>query len=381
MSWRNWGTTLKISVLAIFIGGIGLSAVNLSTRADAVPLPTPRRPNYAEFAHTTKAHGLECSACHKFPSENWNKVRTGDGAFPDVTEYPRHESCLKCHAQQFFRGARPVICSICHTNPSPRDSSRHPFPNPRELFDRSAKARTHRSDFGIHFPHDKHIEIVSGRGREHREFVRASYRSPAEESCAVCHKTLTPQGKSDDEYVTKPPANLGDGFWLKKGMFKSVPIGHSTCFTCHSADTGIEPAPQTCNACHKPRPADPIADLDAKLATATGIQDRVTLDAWKRRDSSGTYRHEFFAHEELKCAACHNVAAMNTMDAATKRVGISSCATCHATPTADDGGALNYEIDSRAKTPSFQCVKCHITFGRLPVPESHNKAIAAAKSK
>jgi hypothetical protein len=48
------------------------------------------------------------------------------------------------------------------------------------------------------------------------------------------------------------------------------------------------------------------------------------------------------------------------------------------TATTDDGGALNYEVDARKKDPKFQCAKCHIVFGKLPIPDSHAKAIAEA---
>ncbi len=44
--------------------------------------PTPRKVKYSEFPHDAKAHKIECGSCHKFPSDNWNKVRTGDAAFP-----------------------------------------------------------------------------------------------------------------------------------------------------------------------------------------------------------------------------------------------------------------------------------------------------------
>src|SRR5215468_2115520 len=107
-----------------------------------------QRSRYSDFTHVTVAHRIECSSCHKFPSSNWNKVRTGSDAFPDITDYPKHDSCVGCHKQQFFKGRPPMICTNCHTNPGPRDSSRHPFPNPREIFDKSAKGqRVEESDF------------------------------------------------------------------------------------------------------------------------------------------------------------------------------------------------------------------------------------------
>ena len=338
---------------------------------------------YSSFPHDVKAHVQECSSCHKFPSENWNKVRTGPAAFPDITDYPKHESCIGCHKQQFFRGRPPVICSICHTNPGPRDSSRHPFPNPREIFDESAKGKRAVSDFAIHFSHEKHVDIVTASGATRSPFRNASFSAGrmAEESCAVCHTTIRPQADSSDEYVTKPPATIGDGFWLKKGTFKSVPTGHTTCFTCHSADTGIEPTPSNCASCHIIKPAAPPMDFDAKLATRIGVQDRVTLDAWRRRDSSGTFRHEFQSHAELSCDTCHAVEKMNTLDAKTKRVGVASCSMCHVTATVDDGGAMNFEVQSRKTNASFQCTKCHVIFGRQPIPPSHVQAIVEAGGK
>lgn len=381
---------VRVAVGAVFAGFFCVtmlyrtsSPVDASLTAE--PQATPRKVRkYSEFPHDVKAHKLDCSSCHKFPSGNWKKVRSADVAFADITEYPSHDSCVRCHMQQFFRGAQPQICSICHVNATPRNGIRHPFPNPREIFDASSKGKNAESDFVVSFPHDKHIEIVAENGTRPNSFVNARFdetRRTNEASCAVCHQTQMPQGSSEDEFVTKPPANLGEGFWLKKGTFKSGSNGHATCFTCHSADTGMLPAPQTCVACHQLRPSASIVDFDAKIAAPMKIENKRMLDAWKLRDSSGTFRHEFFGHVELSCSTCHNVLTMKTVDPKTTRVPVASCATCHATPTSDDGGALNYEADMRKADRAFQCVKCHITLGKLPMPESHLKALAAAAGK
>lgn len=341
---------------------------------------------FTEFNHDTRQHSrIACASCHKFPSANWKRVRKADEAFPDITDYPKHESCLSCHRREFYGSPRPAICTVCHTNFSTRNNARHPFPNPREIFDLTAKGKRAISDFAIYFPHETHIEIVSQNDRRDGEIIKASFalnrKKAAEESCAVCHKTYQPQGDSDDEFVTKPPAKLGDGFWLKKGTFKTSPTGHAQCFSCHSPEMEIPPMPQNCAACHKPAPKLGTTDFDAKFAATVGDLDRQTWNLWRKRDSSATFRHEFSSHAELECVTCHNAAAMNTLDLSTKKVPVISCNLCHITETSDDGGILNYEIDERKKNANFQCTKCHINFGKMPIPESHIKAITAAAGK
>jgi hypothetical protein len=137
--------------------------------------PAPARSDYSKFSHHVPQHRQACDTCHKFPTANWQAVRKGDEAFPDVTDYPGHASCLGCHRQQFFSGARPAICSVCHTNPSPRDSARHPFASVGETYDLSAKGKGTASQFAVDFPHDKHKDLF--------------------ENCAVCHQTYQPQGQ------------------------------------------------------------------------------------------------------------------------------------------------------------------------------------------
>jgi hypothetical protein len=69
---------------------------------------------------------------------------------------------------------------------------------------------------------------------------------------------------------------------------------------------------------------------------------------------------------------------MNTLDAKTLRVPVGSCTVCHITATSDDGGILNFEVDQRKAKPAFQCVKCHLVFGKEPIPAGHINALAEA---
>lgn len=362
---------------------------------------TPKKPpvDYKNFSHQTHfvKQKLACDSCHKLPSKNWNTVRTGDAAFPDITDFPNHDSCLSCHRQQFFARERPApaICSNCHIAVTPRDTTRWLFPSLGDVTDPKLKRRGSVSEFGVSFPHDKHIDVVGQlslpelrRGRAW--FVNASLQEKKKEgspaSCPVCHQTYQPQGNSSEEYVTKPPKNLGDNFWLKKGTFKTIPNSHTICFSCHSADSGLPPEPKTCDVCHKLVVAgDKLAvDFDPKLPSVMGITDGTVLRRWSHRVSAGAFRHEAGEHPDLSCLGCHNAASagFNTVDLKTLKVPVQSCGGaegCHITKTTDDGGILNFEIDQRKKDPKFVCTKCHITFGKEAIPEKHASAIPTAQ--
>src|SRR5580765_8583601 len=361
------------------------------SRSQKPKVPPKPKVDYTRFSHTTHAvtQKLACNSCHKVPSKNWNVVRKGDAAFQDVTDFPEHSSCLTCHREQFFARQRPApaICSNCHIAVTPRDTARWLFPSLGDITDPKLKRRDFVSEFGVGFPHDKHIDVVGMvapdfRNRALLVNVLFQDKKPAPpESCPVCHQTYQPQGNSSEEYVTKPPKTLGDAFWLKKGTFKTIPNSHTVCFTCHNPDSGIAPDSKDCNVCHKlAAPLQMKVDFDAKQAETMGITDKMMLARWSRRISAGAFRHEGGEHPDLSCLNCHQVdtAGFSTVDPKTMKVAVRSCGGadgCHITTTTDDGGALNFEIDSRKKDPKFVCAKCHVTFGNEPVPENHPQAI------
>ena len=364
--------------------------------------PKEPRVDYSRFSHQIHAtqEKLSCDSCHKFPTKNWKEARKGAAAFPDVADFPEHSSCLNCHRPQFFARERPApaICSNCHVNVTPRETTRFLFPSLGDISDAPQQRRDLVAEFAINFPHDKHVDVVGLNApalklRGRAAFVTVSWQQKAApekpgepKSCPVCHQTFQPQGNSDQEYVTKPPQNLGDAFWLKKGTFKTIPNSHTVCFTCHNTDAGIAPAPSECNACHKLAASqrDLKTDFEPKLAETIGVTDKTTLTAWHRRISAGAFRHEGGEHPNISCMNCHNVPTMNTVEMKTLAVPVRSCGGaegCHITATTDDGGSLNYEIDQKKKNPGFVCVKCHISFGKEGVPENHIQAIPTPTPK
>lgn len=331
---------------------------------------------YDAFSHTTDGHRKECASCHSFPSSNWKTIRSGDGAFPDVTDFPKHESCLNCHRQQFFSGRPPQICSICHQMTSPEGGIRYPFRNPRELYDKGPKASPRESAFAVFFPHDKHVGIVSESGKPALNGVFLSARlGPDETSCAVCHSTIGISSDADDGFISAPPKKWGARYWPKAGTLKSSPTGHQQCFTCHTPESGMSPVPADCAVCHKPRGPMPRSDIDPQLPADIAGFDREMRLISGRRIASGKFRHGFAMHADLPCSTCHAVESIKTLEAEAGRVTIAACVMCHVTGTAADGGGLNTENARRKGDRKFDCSMCHISFGRLPVPESHKLAV------
>jgi hypothetical protein len=269
---------------------------------------------------------------------------------------------------------------------TPRDTARFLFPSLGDVGDESRPRRDFVREFAVNFPHETHLEVVSVNNPDLKPdltLVAISFgrqNKPAPVNCPVCHQTHMPQGNSSEEYVTKPPKDLGDAFWLKKGTFKTIPNSHAGCFTCHNADSGIAPTSADCQVCHKlmGQLAAQKYDFDPNIMTGMEISDRVVLAAWSRRISAGAFRHEGGAHPDLVCTNCHLPSRMNTTDPQTLRVAVKSCGGadgCHITATLDDGGSLNYELDQRKSNATFNCAKCHVTFGKQAVPVDHAQAI------
>lgn len=375
------------------------------TRRHAPARAQRPRIDYTKFSHATAQHQKACDSCHKNPSENWAQVRAAESAFPDITDYPEHASCIDCHRRQFFVGARPAICTVCHTQVSPRADARFPFENPEDAFAKSAKAKTRREDFHIYFPHDRHQDVMA-RAAPRTEtvkdfgFVRASFAPRAAEdrrvdACTICHETYQPAGDSTEEYVTKPPAQLKtnalglEEFWLKRGMFKTSPRGHDSCFRCHWQEGGESPRSNDCAGCHKLLPAvvgvrytdEPSkTDADASNPSVKNITDADVLAHWVMRRAA-TFRHEKADHIKGGCTSCHiYITSSDSLAAGFDLVPIKTCASssCHGNTNKSSGSKkiIFDEVEQRKKDPSYACAKCHINLGREPVPKSHTDLFA-----
>lgn len=298
--------------------------------------------DYSRFSHATQKHQGDCNTCHKAPTDNWKKVRD----FPDVADFPGHDACVSCHRQQFFKGAKPVICSGCHAKVSPKDDARFAFRNPAAP-----------GQFLIEFPHDKHQDVIARMFRrlateELAMFVRASFTySVADEktkhynNCEICH---SPRATAP----TVPTAGWPDAFVPDAATFKDAPTSHAACFNCHWKSQ--QPTRDNCGGCHK------LADKPYKLEGALAVPNRFSMK----------FRHAREQHV-AECTTCHiNITKSSTLRGLNPDVPITACTECHN----KDGlrQDVSKELEAIDKQRDFTCAYCHTSdVGRRDPPASH----------
>src|ERR1700730_5644986 len=315
-----------------------------SPRRPAASKPSRTATDYSKFLPATPKHQGACNTCHKIPTQNSLKIRH----FPDIADYPPHGACVSCHRSQFFKGAKPAICSVCHSKVSPRDDARFSFRNP-------AQPR----QFNIEFPHDKHQDVIAGLPRFRPSaqpvlFLRTSLNSlarPADDggrgynNCSICHgsRTVSP---------IPPPNGWVNGFVPDVTSFKSVPDSHSSCFNCHWKSE--QPVNDNCAGCHKP--VTPYLSVD--------FPERISV---KFKHEGGGERKNHLA----ECATCHiNITKAASLRGLKPDVSITSCTECHNKEGLRQD--LSKELAAIDKDRTFVCIYCHTSnVGKLDPPKSH----------
>jgi len=327
----------------LFAASLAIMLLLFATVADGQkrrvrkPAAPSSRIDYSQFLHSTPKHQAACSTCHLAPTENWRKVR----AFPDIADYPGHAACVGCHRQQFFRSAKPVICSVCHAKVSPRDDVRFAF----------SKPGTPRQ-FLIEFPHDKHQDVIARVLRQFERqsirFIPTSFIASADDktkhynNCEICHAPRT-------NAAVAPAGGWPDSFTPEAGFFKTAPTDHSSCFNCHWKSQ--QPTSANCAGCHKPA---------EKLFLPTDTPVRISMK----------FRHTREQHV-AECTTCHiNITKSSTLRGLSPDVPITACSECHN----KDGLRLDVskELEAIDKNKDFVCSYCHTSdVGRRDPPASH----------
>ncbi|MCM3873281.1 MAG: hypothetical protein ND895_21575 [Pyrinomonadaceae bacterium] len=261
-----------------------------------------------------------------------------------MADYPDHDACVACHRRQFFRGARPPICTVCHTKVSPRDDARLTFRNPAAM-----------RQFSIEFPHDKHQDVIAKLRPPVGPLRRVEFRAasltfrahPQDDktktynNCVICHA-------SGGRNQQAPAGGWIDSFVPDAATFKAAPTSHASCFNCHW--TSQPPVNNRCEGCHK------LTTTYRAIASPARI--------------SMKFRHAREQHV-AECTTCHiNITKASSLRGLKPDVPITSCTECHN----KDGLRLDVskELQSVDKNSGFICIYCHTSdVGRRDPPASH----------
>jgi len=294
--------------------------------------------DYTKFSHSTPKHKSACNTCHKIPTKNWTKV----SQYPDVTDFPDHDACVSCHRAQFFKGARPPICSVCHSKTSPRDEARYVFRNPATTL-----------QFTIEFPHDRHQDVIAQQRTSSPSVKLLAHAAPQQfNNCTICHGgTVFAVGAPAPTPTPNPPTSDTDGLGLIP--YKASPTQHSACFNCHWKSQ--EPVAANCNGCHK---------LAAAPYSRSPAPHRI----------SRNFIHEGGGEKKqhvAECTTCHiNITKSATLRGLRPDVPITSCTECHNKEGLRQD--LSKELTALDKNRAFTCVYCHAPdVGSLDAPVSH----------
>jgi c(7)-type cytochrome triheme protein len=292
MSYRTSATCAAFVVLLLMLSfntssvvGEASSLVQQPSQARRVKKkagPKNMRVDYSQFSHSTHVDKEKpaCDGCHKVPTANWKEVRKEDDAFPDVAEFPEHETCIDCHRRQFFARERPApaICSNCHVNVTPRDTTRFLFPSLGDVSSTQPK-RNAATEFGINFPRDKHDEDV-----------------------------------------------------------KISPKSHTACFSCHNVEAEIAPAPSDCHVCHKFELRPSVSSQHH----AGGRKVNAAQQQMKVPDNAdySKFQHSSAYHARLPCLLCHRRDSNAARPSMPGGKDHSPCAGCHVKQFADSSSAI-----------------------------------------
>ncbi len=337
--------------------------------------PAPERPERSKslFKHEDHQSGLKCSSCHAIPSAT-EPDRIAAATRPSsVLGYPYHDSCLRCHRQQapqFFRGASPAICTVCHTRVSPRLTARDVHPQ----FPSLKRDDKMEREYPAFFTH-----------RQHQEPARMKDTKLLD--CATCHKldargplALPLKGIQSEERFKTIAANT----------FETIPgereaKAHASCVECHWQKS--QPTFDNCNGCHLTRTAytarklEIIQPPDLSPNAARWFKDWPAEVPMRR---ALKFRHD--THKDSGCTDCHkNMGPLPTdvppPQSPRPDVHISACIECHGTlvgiplDLVDQNIKITLcqEIDLKSDvSKNYPCVACHTALiGREKVPPSH----------
>jgi hypothetical protein len=263
--------------------------------------------------HSEKLGGLECSLCH-------TPVKEGSV----VLKRPGHEQCMTCHADDFEKDIKQIVCAQCHTAFPPTGASDlQPFPRYK-----STRAIL------FQFSHHQHVD----------QKARINPATGFRADCTFCHK------------------------FDEQGTFAKFP-GHAECAQCHSKP-GMKPALTAsldaagCRGCHTPEEIEnPGFTHQRRMIAPVAVSGKYV-------DMKFSHIAHFKVKEQfgINCTTCHYAIPRSTSLADLSLPRMLDCVECHDT--------------SKSMAAEFRmsnCSTCHAdTVRGLNAPASHVRDVKPA---
>ncbi len=305
--------------------------------------------SFTHESHSLAKRKLDCSHCHAIPSSAaWDE--TAAATKLSIKGYPYHDSCLPCHegtSPQFFRGAAPPVCKICHTRSSPHLVR-------REL--RTFAKQTRRmfvSELPGFLSHGKHEGLKLPNG----DTIK----------CEYCHSPM----QMKDKRMAGVLAAGGSEVPIADGAFKASPSGHASCFECHWDKH--KPMKDDCGGCHL---APDAFGQRTRIVLSTDVVLAFFKDSNRLaiRFNHDSKYHRPAENPKLVCTACHrNINQSEMLDI--PNVKIQSCdgSECHFKNTGTSIISEMYAEETEvAEGTENICTGCHTKpIGRVAPPCSH----------
>lgn len=359
--------------------------------------------SHGKNARDARTRNLKCSDCHTIPSAAEPDKIAAASKSNAALSYPYHDSCLRCHDKEFYRGDRPPICSVCHSRVAVRLTSRDvyaQFPSPK-------RGDILTREFPGYYPHGLHQSLMALDRQPERDatagriFRRVSFTStvpdktPPIDICERCHfadergsMPLPWKGIQSEETFKR----------IEADTFKTIPgfreaNAHASCFNCHWE--AQKPTKDDCNGCHL-APSDykskkleitEPSDLSSNAMKwfadwPSGLPKRFSLKFRHDTHTPSTDGKSESNNHDVGCTTCHiNIAQMTTLNIPKADVQIISCAPCHATTAAIPTGRTRVTIFDEMQlkgdaSKNYACVACHtsVVGGEQP-PCTHYSVI------
>ena len=260
--------------------------------------------------HNKQLGGLECSLCHTPAKEGSVELKR-----------PGHDQCKVCHADDFDKDIKQIICAQCHGEFPPSGAADLlPFP-------RYKSTRAILFQFSHHMHVDQKARINPATG------FRAD--------CTFCHK------------------------FDKEGIFATFP-SHTQCAACHSK-AGMKPKldatldAEGCRGCHTPEEIEnPGFTEERRMISKVAVSGKYV-------DIKFSHVAHFKVREQfgINCTTCHYAIPRSTSLANLSLPRMLDCVECHDT---------SKSIPAQFRMSN--CTTCHAdTVQGLKTPTSHTRNV------